>query len=186
MQQSATTMLGLHDFLPLSSVSARDLEGGASTEREILHISVEQPEHVNLGLLDWCFWRGRMVHQEACPSCGASASTEKPNGEEMTRSALQLTRIRVKGKGFLKHMVRRIVGLLVEVGTGVRAPWATFDEAHAMPLDARPAKAPAHGLWLEEVVSWAILVKKHVTLAGKDITYSYSQISQPGGKAGKS
>ena len=61
-----------------------------------------------------------------------------------------------------------------QVGTGVRAPWATFD-AGAMPLDARPAKAPAHGLWLEEVVSSAYFVEKK-----RDLTWDGSHVTWDG------
>ena len=138
----------------------------------------------------------------------------------------------MKGKGFLKHMVRRIVGLLVEaapekphmkspklwaqcsscssdwwfgnvwnifipdignvfiptdfldffggvaqpptsrskfhphhsseiapqldgqVGLGTRPPWRHFE---ALPLHQRPPKAPAQGLWLEEVETWWVV-----------------------------
>jgi len=54
----------------------------------------------------------------------------------------------ITGEGFLRHMVRAIVGTLVEVGRGWREP-----ESVATLLDHRPraeagATAPAHGLFL--------------------------------------
>lgn len=57
----------------------------------------------------------------------------------------------VEGSAFLKHMVRNLVGTLVEVGRGRRAPgWvaevlASRDRGQAGPT------APAHGLVMEEV-----------------------------------
>jgi len=59
--------------------------------------------------------------------------------------------ISVRATAFLKHMVRNIVGTLVEVGHGRRAP-----DSLAALLDGRDRKragptAPPHGLVLEEV-----------------------------------
>lgn len=59
--------------------------------------------------------------------------------------------IRVTGDGFLRHMVRNLVGTLVEVGCGRWDPWRlltvldTHDRTHAGPT------APPHGLFLTRV-----------------------------------
>jgi tRNA pseudouridine38-40 synthase len=52
---------------------------------------------------------------------------------------------RVRGSGFLKHMVRNIVGVLLEVGKGNVAPCDMF-----VPRDPGPT-APARGLFLVSV-----------------------------------
>lgn len=54
----------------------------------------------------------------------------------------------VEGDGFLRHMVRAIVGSLVEVGTGRRpACWMT-ELLDSRRRDEAGPTAPAHGLWL--------------------------------------
>jgi tRNA pseudouridine38-40 synthase len=55
---------------------------------------------------------------------------------------------RVRGSGFLKHMVRNIVGVLLEAGKGNLGPAAI--EARLRPLCTIPAgpSAPARGLFL--------------------------------------
>jgi tRNA pseudouridine38-40 synthase len=56
--------------------------------------------------------------------------------------------MRIEGDGFLRHMVRNIVGTLVEVGTGrwlpsqVESVLSSLDRSQAGPT------APAHGLFL--------------------------------------
>ncbi len=60
-------------------------------------------------------------------------------------------RLRVEGRSFLRHMVRNLVGTLVEVGLG-RRPVA--DPARVLAAGQRAGAgptAPAHGLCLEEV-----------------------------------
>lgn len=57
----------------------------------------------------------------------------------------------IAGNGFLRHMVRSLVGTLVEVGRGRRAPESL---AHALTSGDRQQAgptAPPHGLWLLRV-----------------------------------
>ena len=55
------------------------------------------------------------------------------------------------GDGFLRHMVRGIVGTLAEIGTGLRPASAITDMLSARDRRAAGATAPAHGLTLMEV-----------------------------------
>jgi tRNA pseudouridine38-40 synthase len=69
-------------------------------------------------------------------------------------------RFRIEGDGFLRGMVRSLVGTLLEVGRGRRSPEAFRVLLEGAPrADAGPT-APAHGLCLEEVrysERWAAL-----------------------------
>jgi tRNA pseudouridine38-40 synthase len=61
----------------------------------------------------------------------------------LTRSPGRLTYV-VRGSGFLKHMVRNIVGTLIEVGRG------NIGEIASIPTESGPT-APAKGLFLVSV-----------------------------------
>jgi len=62
-----------------------------------------------------------------------------------------ILRIEVEGTAFLKHMVRNIVGSLVEVGRGRRAPGWIGEVLAAKDRTRAGPTAPAHGLTLVEV-----------------------------------
>src|SRR5262249_28011573 len=58
---------------------------------------------------------------------------------------------RVEANGFVRHMVRNIVGELVEIGRGRRAPRTITDLIAARDRRLAAATAPPHGLCLERV-----------------------------------
>lgn len=72
-----------------------------------------------------------------------SATWEEVEGEGL--------RFRVTGDGFLRGMVRALVGTLVEVGLGKRSPEAFAELLSGRPRSAAGPTAPAHGLVLERV-----------------------------------
>ncbi len=57
----------------------------------------------------------------------------------------------VEATAFVKHMVRNIVGTLVEVGEGKRAPTSIPELLEARDRTRAGPTAPPHGLYLEEV-----------------------------------
>jgi tRNA pseudouridine38-40 synthase len=61
-------------------------------------------------------------------------------------------RFRVVGDGFLRGMVRGLVGTLIEVGLGRRPPEAMAALLRGAPRSAAGPTAPAHGLVLERVL----------------------------------
>jgi len=58
----------------------------------------------------------------------------------------------VEAKGFLKYMVRNIIGTLVEVGRGKREPEEMEKIINSRDRKIAGATAPAHGLFLMEVI----------------------------------
>jgi tRNA pseudouridine38-40 synthase len=83
---------------------------------------------------------------------GASGQTERV----MTRSVLTagedgLLTYDVTGDGFLRHMVRAIVGTLVEVGRGRQRPEWIRDVIASRDRSQAGKTAPAHGLFLVRV-----------------------------------
>jgi len=62
-----------------------------------------------------------------------------------------ILRIEMEGTAFLKHMVRNIVGSLVEVGRGRRVPGWIAEVLAARDRTLAGPTAPAHGLTLVEV-----------------------------------
>lgn len=67
-----------------------------------------------------------------------------PSGRELV--------LRFQGEGFLKQMVRNLVGCLVAVGKGKLEPQAIPDLLTARDRSQAPATAPACGLTLERVI----------------------------------
>lgn len=62
----------------------------------------------------------------------------------------RLVTIRVVGFHFLWHMVRRMVGVLVEVGGGAMEPEAVRRFLNGMEKDTKNFTAYAHGLFFEK------------------------------------
>ena len=62
-----------------------------------------------------------------------------------------MTVVEVRGSGFLRHMVRTIVGTLVEVGRGRRGPEGVGRALRAADRSAAGPTAPARGLFLTGV-----------------------------------
>ena len=60
-------------------------------------------------------------------------------------------RFRIFGEGFLRGMVRALVGTLVEVGAGKRSPESFAELLAGRPRQEAGPTAPAHGLVLERV-----------------------------------
>jgi tRNA pseudouridine38-40 synthase len=71
------------------------------------------------------------------------AATWTEQGEEIVFS--------VTGDGFLRGMVRALVGTLIEVGLGRRGPESLSDLLQGRPRSEAGPTAPAHGLVLEKV-----------------------------------
>ncbi|MDB4959042.1 MAG: tRNA pseudouridine synthase [Myxococcales bacterium] len=82
--------------------------------------------------------------------CGAKTTVRRIESVAVTR-AHELVEIDVRGNAFLRNMVRIIVGTLVEVGTGKRAPSQVAEIVASKDRLQAGITAPAHGLTLVEV-----------------------------------
>jgi tRNA pseudouridine38-40 synthase len=69
-----------------------------------------------------------------------------------TMAARNFHRFIITGDGFLRHMVRNIVGTMIEIGRGRLAPSDVNDILAARNRSAAGPTAPARGLFLKEVL----------------------------------
>ena len=94
---------------------------------------------------------------------GTSGATERVvSASSLTASDEGLVTYEITGNGFLRHMVRAIVGTLVEVGLGRQRP-AWMSEVIASRDRAVAGKtAPAHGLFLVRVDYGDVEFTSHV------------------------
>ena len=82
--------------------------------------------------------RGAATTERACAS---SVHGRRPSRPGRAARLIDVTVVRDRGDGFLRHMVRNIVGTLVEVGRGRRPPGVDGGGARV----ARPRRARADG-----------------------------------------
>ena len=98
------------------------------------------------GLPARCDWRSY------CAADGTDPNTVKDlRVASMGREDHDVVTIRFEGSGFLKHMVRILVGTLVEVGLGKRPAGSMLDARDALDRTAAGRTAPPEGLYLEQV-----------------------------------
>jgi tRNA pseudouridine38-40 synthase len=67
------------------------------------------------------------------------------------KTSSELIRIYIEADGFLRYMVRTIVGTLIEIGMGKREPWEMIGILGAGERKHAGITAPPHGLFLMEV-----------------------------------
>ena len=97
-----------------------------------------------VGEHDWAAFRGADAKE-------TPRSTVRRVLESSLRDEPLLLVYRIEATGFLKHMVRNIVGTLVEVGLGERAPGCMAELLAGRDRTRAGATAPARGLTLVEV-----------------------------------
>ena len=86
---------------------------------------------------------------------GHPTDTDNPVCDLRTLSIIQdqdLIRIEARADRFLKQMIRAVVGTLVEVGQGKRTPQSVKDILEAKDRRSAGLTAPAHGLYLVQVI----------------------------------
>jgi tRNA pseudouridine38-40 synthase len=127
MRQAAARLLGRHDFSAFRSIGT-DVPDSVRT----LHTSAVVE---TAGAVPWLL----------------STATTTPSASRCFGDAGSLLTYEVSGDGFLRHMVRAIVGTLVEVGRGWREPAQMDVLLHARDRARAGATAPPQGLFLVRV-----------------------------------
>lgn len=91
-----------------------------------------------------CDWRSY------CAADGTDPNTVKDlRSASLTREEHDVIAVRFEGSGFLKHMVRVLVGTLVEVGLGKRPEGSMLTARDALDRRAAGRTAPPEGLYLK-------------------------------------
>jgi tRNA pseudouridine38-40 synthase len=105
--------------------------------------AMEEGLDILKGVHEFSSFCGKKDADADCIRTITDAHIEKKNHE--------LVRIYIEADGFLRYMVRTIVGTLVEVGLGKRMPLELADILEAKDRKSAGITAPPHGLFLIEV-----------------------------------
>jgi tRNA pseudouridine38-40 synthase len=135
MRTASACLKGSHDFAAFRSAGT-DVP---STERTILAFEVGSDPATPGSDLD--FFTGRKSQDLAPPR----------KNQDLTPGGQHLTTLRIEGDGFLRHMVRNIVGTLVEVGLGRWAPTRVAEILASRDRSQAGPPAPAQGLFLKAI-----------------------------------
>ncbi len=128
LQAAAHYFLGEHDFLSFAATDP-DLAGRTASSASEFDVGVQAP---------------------ATPPC--AIRTIYSSAWEARRSETgDLLVYRVRGNGFLHHMVRNLVGTMLDVGRGYRRPDDIPAMLAARSRSAAGPTAPARGLFLHSV-----------------------------------
>jgi tRNA pseudouridine38-40 synthase len=134
LQEAATHFVGVHDFLSFAATDP-DL---AARRRDV----DEAPDLRPLPRPDFT--------QE--PPSAPSVRTIHSSAWEMRETELgRILVYRVRGSGFLHHMVRNLVGTMLDVGRGLLRADQIPAMLAARQRSAAGTNAPAHGLFLHSV-----------------------------------
>ena len=152
MQEAAALLCGTHDFRSFANPRSQVLLAGGDAVRTIYEISIEV-SHA-------CHYEGRTAGVNTASFAGtdrAAAGSEAPIAAEPTCGAAEgrgyhgLITLTVRGSGFLYHMVRILVGTLLEVGAGRMAPEEMVAVLEARDRRAAGPTAEAKGLELLKI-----------------------------------
>jgi tRNA pseudouridine38-40 synthase len=154
MQSAAAQILGEHDFTSFAA-SDPDLAERASIQEEEAIETTAGPRGNVRTIYNSEWVRRSQTSSDRLWQMGnwsASDQAGKPRGEQFNLDAEAGFLIyRVRGNGFLHHMVRNLVGTFLEVGRGKLAWKAIAEILAARSRSQAGPTAPARGLWLAEV-----------------------------------
>ena len=167
MQQAAEYLCGVHDFTSFVNPDSQVFEHGGDAVREIYSIEIfsdrvrKSPEAVDSANSSKEFENPDLVSNQE----QISEAVESPNVSRRVRIDANLSKVsrkireedaslitfRIRGNGFLYHMIRIIVGTLLQVGNGKREPEDIRNILEAKDRTKAGPTVPAKGLCLVEL-----------------------------------
>jgi tRNA pseudouridine38-40 synthase len=148
MQQAATLLLGTHDFTSFAASDPDLTLRSADREKSVILSEARSAQSKDLPPRP-------PPHSRPDLSTPNPPATNPNPTKTLTTSTLtrenDLLLYRVTGSGFLHHMVRNIVGTLVEVGRGALPSTAIPAILAARNRSAAGPTSPPHGLFLISV-----------------------------------
>jgi tRNA pseudouridine38-40 synthase len=136
MREAAAAVVGEHDFASFQGA-------GSSIEDTVRRLTRVSVARVASAQFQFPGPEGPGLHRKEGPGLHAE-SVRSPGSSDPGDSIV----IDVEGTGFLRHMVRILVGTLTEVGAGQRTPASMADVLAARDRRAAGITAPAAGLVL--------------------------------------
>jgi tRNA pseudouridine38-40 synthase len=122
--------------------------------------SVHTPNISHLERIEFCLERIRGTHDFASFEASGSRDLKAPSRRGSFRTLFQATFCQISPEvyqfqftadGFLRHMVRNLVGTLLEAGKGRRTVLKFEETLQARKRSTAGPTAPAHGLVLEKI-----------------------------------
>ncbi|WP_036607971.1 tRNA pseudouridine synthase A [Oribacterium sp. P6A1] len=141
MKKAADYLVGEHDFTSFVNPDSQVFEHGGDAVREIYSVEIlgQKESTVDNYGTDEKSENTELGHKNTSVSRRVKTSEE------------QLITIRISGNGFLYHMIRIIVGTLLQVGNGKREPEEIKDILEARDRTKAGPTVPAKGLCLVEL-----------------------------------
>lgn len=163
LRDALAYILGEHDFRPLSQGLQKAAFAEISTVRTLLSAKVRVRKSVTFSLDPAVCGSGEIVDDEAAffkqleddRRAAAASLAAAPPGEtreqkkrrvDKTNTPVYYICVELVANGFLRHMVRRIIGTLRPVGEGAYSP-IRMKQVLDGEIEPGPS-APSKGLWL--------------------------------------
>ena len=167
MQQAAKYLCGVHDFTSFVNPDSQVFEHGGDAVREIYSIEIftdkekNSLEYANSAKVSRKFENLNLANnlEKDCEYVNSTDASSRvridANSAKASRKVREedasLITFRIRGNGFLYHMIRIIVGTLLQVGNGKREPDDIREILEAKDRTKAGPTVPAKGLCLKEL-----------------------------------
>jgi len=148
MQAAAAALVGTHDFAAFASAGGETKDTTRTITRSEMRILDHQPPTTIHQPPTTIHQPSTTIHQPSTAIHQPSPTIHQPS---TTIHQPGLLSYEVAGTGFLRYMVRAIVGTLVEIGRGRRPPTSIAPLIAGGTRADAGATAPPHGLFLVRV-----------------------------------